>query len=105
MRTKWQLRHPEKIREYNKKARRKLKTDALNAYSENGAHCFNCKTREIDFLCLDHIDNDGAKCRKLRGGGNSFFFWLRKNKYPKKLRLQVLCYNCNNYKKINKRLP
>ncbi len=101
----WQIKNPEKMKEINRRARKKLKIDALDAYSKNGAHCINCKTREIDFLCLDHIDDNGAECRRLRGGGNSFFFWLRKNEYPKSLKLQVLCYNCNNYKKINKRLP
>lgn len=37
--------------------------------------------------------------RKVTGRGNSFYFWLRKNKYPQ-LSIQVMCFNCNNSKKL-----
>ena len=97
-RNKWREENRTRQREIDKRSRRKLKVDALNAYSKNNPICVCCKEKEIEFLCLDHIDDDGNKNRKTTGTGNTFYFWLRKNKYPK-LRIQLLCYNCNNSKK------
>lgn len=88
-----------KRREIDKRSRRKLKTDALMAYSDGNPKCVCCGETEVDFLCLDHINNDGNVKRKLIGSGNVFYFWLRKNKYPQ-MSIQVLCANCNLKKQI-----
>ncbi|GAF67281.1 unnamed protein product, partial [marine sediment metagenome] len=93
----WIKNNPQRFKEINAKHRFKLKKAAFENYG--GTICKCCGETEIDFLCLDHIDNDGAEHRKIVGGGNHFYRWLKNNKYPK-LRLQVLCYNCNNSKKI-----
>ncbi len=84
--------------EADKRARRKLRVDALNAYSEGHPRCVCCGEVELEFLCLDHINNDGNVHRKLYGSGNVFYFWLRKNKYPN-VGVQVLCMNCNASKR------
>lgn len=95
----WKKNNPEKQRQYDLKARQNLKRDAISAYSGGGYKCACCGESEMDFLCLDHINDNGSECRKKHGGGNTFFGWLRRNKYPD-IGLQVLCYNCNNGKKI-----
>ena len=90
----WQAEHPLRQKDIGRRCRRKLKTDVLNAYSNGNPKCTCCGETELEFLCLDHIKNDGNSDRRLPGRGNSFYFWLRKNKYPK-LGLQVMCCNCN----------
>lgn len=95
----WKKKNPLRQKEIDRRARRKLKLDALNAYSNNNPKCVCCGEQELEFLCLDHTNNDGNKHRKITGRGNTFYFWLRKNKYPK-LNIQILCFNCNNSKKI-----
>ena len=95
----WKKENPLRQKGIDKRSRVKLKTDALNAYSSGTLKCVCCGEMEIEFLCLDHIDNDGNSDRRLTGRGNTFYFWLRKNKYPK-LNIQVMCFNCNNSKKL-----
>ena len=66
-------------------ARRKV----FSAYG--GAHCACCEEDAFEFLCIDHVDNDGAKHRReMRGNISS---WLIKNEYPPGF--QILCINCN----------
>lgn len=95
----WKEMNPSKQRDIDKRSRMKLKTDALNAYSNDNPRCVCCGETELEFLCLDHTENDGNDHRKVTGRGNTFYFWLRKNKYPK-LNIQVMCFNCNNSKKL-----
>ena len=95
----WKKDNSLRQKEIDKRSRVKLKTDALSAYSDGNPKCACCGETEIEFLCLDHINNDGNSDRKLTGRGNTFYFWLRKNNYPK-MDIQVLCFNCNNSKKL-----
>jgi hypothetical protein len=44
-------------------------------------------------LTFDHINNDGAKHRKLIPSTFQFIVWLKKHNWPKTIRL--LCWNCN----------
>ena len=95
----WKKRNKEKVIEMSKRYRAELKIQALKAYSNNEKiKCICCRETEIDFLCLDHINNDGTKHRKKLGirGSREFCVWLIKNNFPKDI--QVLCYNCNNIK-------
>ncbi len=96
----WKKKNKEKVIEISKRYRRGLKIKALEAYSNKKLRCVCCGETEIDFLCLDHIDNDGAKQRERYGIGTSFLKWLKANNYPKDLRLQVMCLNCNMSKRI-----
>ena len=88
-----------------KKRNVKRKYDVLSAYSKNGVpECFCCGEKELDFLCLDHPDNNGKQHRKeleLFGQGSGFYGYLVRNNYPKKVKLQTSCYNCNNSRKIS----
>lgn len=73
------------------------KLEAFAAYGGN--HCACCKTDILDFLTIDHINNDGSAHRKeLFGashgrGGRHFYAWLKRQNWPKGF--QVLCFNCN----------
>lgn len=69
---------------------RKIKLEVFNAYG--GAKCVCCGDEHIEFLTIDHINNDGAKHRK-KIFRKSMYYWLRKNNYPNGF--QVLCMNCN----------
>lgn len=69
-----------------------------------GVRCACCKTDLLDFLTIDHIEEDGARHRRgIRGagcgGGVHFYRWLIRNGYPKGF--QVLCFNCNVSKHLN----
>jgi len=98
----WKRNNREKVIEDSKRYRGELKIDALKAYSNGKVECACCGEKEIDFLCLDHIDNNGSQERRERkyGLGTSFLKWLKKNNYPRNARLQVLCFNCNMSKRI-----
>jgi hypothetical protein len=99
----WKLKNKEWVVGDSKKYRDKLKLDALKAYSNNDVKCACCGEREIDFLCLDHINDNGSEERKNNKYGLAGIFkWLKKNNYPKDAGLQVLCSNCNMSKRINR---
>lgn len=84
-----------------RKARQlRYKLEAFAQYG--GAKCQCCGESEVDFLSLDHINNDGAQHRRsmwnINSGGN-IYVWARARNYPEGL--QVLCMNCNFGKRIN----
>jgi hypothetical protein len=54
--------------------------------------CKCCGETEYNFLCIDHMNNDGAKHRK-EIGRISILSWLVRNNFPDGF--QILCYNCN----------
>lgn len=95
----------EYVRQYNKRLgengrsyaanyRAKIKKETIDAY---GGSCGCCGEPRIEFLTIDHINNDGAEERRAMPGkrGVAFYTWLRKNGFPGKDRYAVLCINCN----------
>lgn len=64
-----------------------------------GRECVCCGESEVLFLCLDHIENDGAAHRRKHGTGSKFMEWVVRNNYPPGL--QTLCWNCNAGKHLN----
>lgn len=76
--------------------------DKKAAFLNYGEHCALCGESLLEFLTIDHINDDGAEHRReLRSGGNgghNIYAWLRKNKYPHGF--QTLCCNCNMAKSI-----
>lgn len=91
-------RTPEKRRQTNQK----LKKEVFEAYG--GGKCNCCGEAELRFLTLDHVNNDGNVHRRvnnMKSGGQTFYYRLRTNGFPNDPPLQVLCYNCNNGKRVN----
>lgn len=67
-----------------------LRKEVLNAM---GGKCVCCGADRLEFLSVDHINNDGSNHRKEIGGAKAIYRWLKKNNYPEGF--QVLCMNCN----------
>jgi hypothetical protein len=73
------------------KSRLKKKETIFHHY---GLECSCCGESNLAFLQIDHINNDGAKHRKvLRKNGTTLYRWLIKNNFPEGY--QTLCANCN----------
>lgn len=84
------LRLNEKSREYDKQ----IKIEVFMHYSNGTMKCACCGENYLEFLSIDHINNNGSKHRKeLDGPGTKLHRWLKKNNYPEGF--QVLCMNCN----------
>lgn len=86
----------EKKKEHNKEYNQKMKELVYNQYSNGVIECACCGEKEIDFLSLDHIYNNGGNHRKKIGGGNRVLSWAIKNNFPPIF--QLLCMNCNHSK-------
>ena len=97
------------MREYHKKYSRSLKAEVLSHYDNGSLKCSCCGEKQLEFLTLDHVNNDGAKDRRKRfgknkgGGGLTFYLHLKKEGYPKGF--QVLCMNCNFAKRYENICP
>lgn len=76
----------------NKKRRLEEKMTVYNHYSNGVIQCVCCGEKELDFLSLDHINNDGAEHRRKIGRQNTIK-WILANNYPPIF--QLLCMNCN----------
>ena len=86
----WSEEKKEKARANGRRYRRECLEIVIDHY---GAKCACCGESNRDFLTIDHINNDGAKLRKIDGSGLTFYRWIIKSNYPDFF--QVLCYNCN----------
>jgi len=84
--------------------RDRLKLEALRHYSAGEPLCSFCGVTDIDCLCLDHIQNNGAAHRKELGVGSrssngvNMYAAVKREGFP--VGLQVLCANCNMKKEI-----
>jgi hypothetical protein len=88
-----------KQRKYTKK----LKDQVYAKYG--GYVCACCGEDIVEFLTLDHVNNDGRKHREALGGvskgsGKSLYKWIIDHDFP--AMFQILCCNCNYGKKLNK---
>ncbi len=77
---------------------KKNRVKILEFYTHGTFKCSCCDVVGIEFLCIDHVNNDGNKQRKELRNLHSFYRWILKNNYPDSL--QVLCHNCNMAKQI-----
>lgn len=84
------------LREYATRYNNKRKEKILKHY---GGKCASCGETTPEFLCIDHINNDGNIERKKLGlrGGN-LYGHIIKNNFPDTY--QILCFNCNHKKRI-----
>lgn len=81
------------------KLRIRINSVKVEVFSHYGNVCHCCGERNLKFLTIDHINNDGSihrktLCKNPRGGsGFRLWKWIRDNSYPPGFRL--LCWNCN----------
>lgn len=81
------------------RAKQKHLEDKCRVIEHYGGECGCCGEKELVFLQIDHINNDGAAQRKKLGSkaaGSGFLWWVIKHKFPSGL--QVLCANCHQAK-------
>ena len=78
----------QKDKDYFNKRNRKIRLGVLEHY---GGVCICCGENRMEFLALDHINNDGAEHKKIHNG--MLAKWLRSHGLPEGI--QVLCHNCN----------
>lgn len=91
--------HAKRKREYYKKNREEV----IKHYAGNNLKCQNCGFNGgMDFLVIDHVNGGGRKERN-KIGYNIMIKRIIKNNFPKEY--NVICANCNNYKRINGKLP
>src|SRR5579885_571173 len=80
--------------EYQHKKYQDEKVEALVQYGKNKSLqcCWeNCNVDDPDMLSLDHVNNDGAIDREIRGTGINLYRTLKKEGYPEGF--QTLCFN------------
>lgn len=65
-----------------------LRREVIDFY---GGRCACCDQTELNFLALDHRNNDGNVHRRVVRG--NMYQWAKKSNFPNIL--QVLCHNCN----------
>ncbi len=81
-----------------------LRLTVLQHYSKSDIpSCNCCGENTLEFLCLDHINNDGNRQRMIHGIGTRMYLWIIKNEYPTDF--QVLCHNCNMAKGLYGQCP
>ena len=86
---------------------RTLRNLILDAY---GRKCAMCGEKHVEFLAIDHINNDGNAHRAtIQGnnkGGNSMMIYrdIRNQGFPKD-KYQILCHNCNISKQTHSYNP
>lgn len=76
--------------------RRFRKKSILDYY---GGTCRCCGEHRLDFLSLDHVNDDGARHRRDIGGSH-LYQWVINKGFPPGL--QTMCFNCNHGRFINK---
>lgn len=90
---------PDLMARYNDTHRRiklRMKQAVIDHY---GGKCSCCGESDLRFLTLDHKNGGGNKARK-DIKGNEFYYWVRDHGYPEDL--QVLCFQCNCGRYINR---
>ena len=93
---KYYKKNREHILILSKKIARRKKMQVYLHYGKGRIECACCGEKEIGFLSLDHIHNNGNLHRKKT---RDVIGWAIRNDYPPIL--QVLCMNCNNGKYRN----
>ena len=92
----WAKNNPERRRLLGRLCAARRRMRILQHYSQNIPSCACCGETQLEFLTIDHINNDGAEHRrKISGGGKGAhsYAWIVRNNFPPGF--QVLCWNCN----------
>jgi 5-methylcytosine-specific restriction endonuclease McrA len=75
----------------------RLKVETFQVYGNGTCQC--CGEDNIGFLSLDHITPRGRGTK--RPGGGLLYAELRRDGWPQKDELRVLCFNCNSGRQFN----
>jgi hypothetical protein len=81
-----------------------LKEAVVNVYTNGEGTCRWCGQGDMDVLCLDHVNDDGARFRqkdRTNHSGSLLYKWIIRNDYPPIF--QVLCASCNMKKEVMRR--
>lgn len=105
----WISKNRERYNQAKAEYRFTLKLAAIAYYSNGTMACAHCGyNADVDALCLDHINNDGAEHRKELGcssrgtsGGSTLYERLKAKGWMPNL--QVLCFNCNTIKELRRK--
>ncbi len=95
----WRKRNRDRNAESHRRFYHKRKSEVLTHYGGSPPRCGCCGESEYMFLTIDHINGDGREHRRIIKK-KSIYDWLKSNGYPNGF--QVLCFNCNCGKSINK---
>lgn len=71
--------------------------EVLSYYSNRTLSCACCGENHVEFLHIDHINNDGSEHRKVLTTNISS--WIIRNGFPEGFR--ILCANCNLAKGVH----
>lgn len=91
-------------RERDKLRREKVRYEVLSHYCGGIPHCLNpnCEViggvKNINGLCLEHIDGTGYKHRAKGVKGTALYRWVKRHDFPGDF--TVWCATCNQIKKI-----
>lgn len=103
------LKNPEKRRRWNElnaKRRLRLKKEVMNHY---GGVCSCCGEKHVEFLTLDHVNNDGITHRKQEGfkscTGIDFYRRLKIRNYDVPFKMVILCAKLSYCKKVSWNMP
>lgn len=90
--------HSAKKRAYDARYSLRLKREVFNAYGGVYCACPGCDETRIEFLQIDHVNDDGAEHRRQYPSlsGITMLRYLKRNGFPEGF--QVLCANCNGAK-------
>jgi len=96
----WRALCPSKTEEFL--TARKLRVLSHYGKERNAQCCWEgCEVLDLDMLSLDHVNNDGAKDRNIRGSGHMLYASVEKEGFPEGF--QTLCHNHQWKKEITRR--
>ena len=92
----WRIKNKGTIHKYNKDYHDYLKQLVISHY---GGRCAICGETHLSFLCIDHINNDGFKCKENARFGTGLYCSIIREGFPSGY--QVLCWNHNWLKHLD----
>ena len=101
---KYYRKNRDKCIEKQRKYLKRVKEEVLGHYSGGTFVCACCGEHRRPFLTIDHVNGGGTKDRRSNygrnEGGHHFYRKIRREGFP--VGFQVLCFNCNSGRHINK---
>ncbi len=95
---KWKQEHPGHLQRMHKIKNTEYKKTCVEKYGIDSG-CVCCGIKELSFLSMDHIKDDGFKNRDKHGLGKHLYRMLVREGFPPGF--QTLCFNCQWGKRLN----